>query len=209
MSDKSSLREALLKKRDSIPPEVRRTKDRLIQERLESLDEIRNAGVLFLFASFRTEVDTLAMIRVALSEGRRVVLPKVDKDRHALLLYEIKHADELSPGYMGIPEPSVDAEDRLLTVNDVDAVIIPGAGFDPAGCRIGYGAGYYDILLSGLTKDIPLVSPAYEEQIVDSIPCEPHDVKIHIIVTDRRVIRCKEIRTLQNDKGRSTEKLLQ
>jgi 5-formyltetrahydrofolate cyclo-ligase len=188
--DKSSLREALLKKRDAIPPEVRRAKDRLIRERLASLDEIRNAGVLFLFASFRTEVDTLVMIKAALAEGRRVVLPKVDKDRHALLLYEIKNADQLSPGYMGIPEPSVNAEERLLTVNDVDAVIIPGAGFDPAGGRIGYGAGYYDILLSGLTKDIPLISPAYEEQIVDSVPTEPHDVKVHIIVTDRRVIRC-------------------
>lgn len=191
MPDKASLREGLLKKRDAIPPEVRRLKNRLVQERLITLDEIKNAGFLFSFASFRSEVDTLGMIRNSLSQGKRVVLPKVDKGQHVLLLYEIKNMDELSPGYMGIPEPSVNTEGRLFGINDVDAAIIPGAGFDISGNRIGYGAGYYDILLSGLTKDIPLVSLAYEEQVVDSIPSEQHDIRVHVIVTDRRVIRCK------------------
>jgi 5-formyltetrahydrofolate cyclo-ligase len=191
MQDKASLREGLLRKRDAIPPEVRRLKNRLVQERLITLDELRNAGVLFFFASFRTEVDTIGVIKKSLAEGKRVVLPKVDKGQHILLLYEIKNMDELSPGYMGIPEPPVDTEDRIFHLNDVDVEIIPGAGFDISGNRIGYGAGYYDILLSGLRKDIPLISLAYEEQIVDSIPSEPHDIKIQVIVTDRRIIRCK------------------
>lgn len=34
-----------------------------------------------------------------------------------------------------------------------------------------------------------LVALAYEEQIVDSIPAEEHDVKMDIIVTDKRIIR--------------------
>ena len=102
----------------------------------------------------------------------------------------IKKIDELVPGYMGIPEPSVVSEDRLTGINDVDVVVIPGAGFDMSGNRIGYGAGYYDKLLAGLTKEIIIIAPAYEEQIADSIPSEPHDVKVNLIVTDRRVIRC-------------------
>jgi len=191
MQDKASLREGLLKKRDAIPPQVRRLKNRLVQERLITLDEIKNAGVLFFFASFRTEVDTIGMIKKSLAEGKRVVLPKVDKGQHILMLYEIKNMDELSPGYMGIPEPSVNTEGRLFGINDVDAAIIPGAGFDMSGNRIGYGAGYYDILLSGLGNDIPLVSVAYEEQIVDCLPSEQHDIRVHVIVTDRRIIRCK------------------
>jgi 5-formyltetrahydrofolate cyclo-ligase len=70
-------------------------------------------------------------------------------------------------------------------------VIIPGAGYDTSGNRIGYGGGYYDKLLSELTNKIPIIAPAYEEQVVDSIPEEPHDIKVHMIVTDRRVIWCK------------------
>jgi 5-formyltetrahydrofolate cyclo-ligase len=77
-----------------------------------------------------------------------------------------------------------------MNINDADIVIIPGAGFDASGNRIGYGGGYYDRLLSGLQKEIPVIAPAYEEQVVDSILSEPHDIKVQIIVTDRRVILC-------------------
>lgn len=190
--DKSPLRKELLKKRDAIPPEVRRAKGRSICERLFSLDSVKNASVIFLFASFRTEVDTFAMIGYFLTSGKRVVLPKVDTDNRRLLLYEIKNTEELTPGYMEIPEPSVLSEDRLVDVNNVDVIILPGAGFDEKGNRIGYGGGYYDRLLGKLEKDVDLIAPAYEEQIVDNIPAEAHDKKVKQIVTDRRVIVCKE-----------------
>ena len=190
MIDKGLLRRELLKKRDSIPSQVRKAKDAAINERLLSLDEIRNANVLFFFASFRSEVNTLDAIAQLLSDGKRLVLPKVDNERHILLLCEVKGMEELAAGYMGIPEPSVLTEDRMVEINGVDEVIIPGAGFDVEGNRVGYGGGYYDRLLSLLTRHVPVVAPAYEEQIIDSIPSESHDIKVSMIVTDRRVIRC-------------------
>ena len=161
----------------------------MVLERMLSLDEFRNAGAIFFFASFRTEVDTTEMIKSSLLSGKRVILPKVDKDRHELLLYEIRDFGELAPGYMGIPEPPV--SEKQMSINDADIVIIPGAGFDASGNRIGYGGGYYDRLLSGLQKDIPVIAPAYEEQVEDCIPSEPHDIRVQMIVTDRRVIRCE------------------
>jgi 5-formyltetrahydrofolate cyclo-ligase len=188
MQDKSELRKELLSKRNNIPPVVRMAKNKMVLERMLSLDEFRNAGIIFFFASFRTEVDTAEMIKSSLSSGKRVLLPKVDKDSHELQLYEIRDFSELAPGYMGIPEPTF--QGRQMSINDADIVIIPGAGYDASGNRIGYGGGYYDRLLSGLQKDIPVIAPAYEEQIVDSIPSEPHDIRVHMIVTDRRVIRC-------------------
>ncbi len=190
MIDKALLRKELLKRRDSIPSEVRKSKERVINERLMSLDEIRNANVLFFFASFRSEVNTLDAIAQLLSDGKRLVLPKVDRERHTLLLYEVKGVEELTAGYMNILEPAVLTEERVVDINNVDAVIIPGAGFDAGGNRIGYGGGYYDRLLSLLTRHVPVVAPAYEEQIVESVPAEPHDIRADMIVTDRRVIRC-------------------
>lgn len=187
MKDKGSLRKELLSRRDAIPLEVRRIKDGLIGEKVLSLDEVIKAHVIFFFASFRSEVDTFLMMRTLLASGKRVIVPKVDKERHALLLYEISDVDELVPGYIGIPEPPVTAPE--MRAEDVDLVIIPGAAFDPAGNRIGYGGGYYDRLLAEPKKDITVVAPAYEEQMVDQIPAEPHDVKVGVIVTDRRVIR--------------------
>jgi 5-formyltetrahydrofolate cyclo-ligase len=186
---KSSIRKKHLGKRDAIPPEVRSVKNRLILDRLLGLDEIRNAGIIFLFASFRSEVDTSGMIRQLLGDGKKIVLPVVDRESHRLTLYEIKELAELSAGYMGIPEPSVRTAERLADINEVDAAVVPGAAFDPEGNRIGYGGGYYDIILSGLKKKIPVIAVAYEEQVADTIPSEPHDIKVDLIVTDRRTIR--------------------
>jgi 5-formyltetrahydrofolate cyclo-ligase len=188
---KDSVRKKMLRKRDSIPPEIRRAKNSLIQERLSDLNEFKNAQVKFIFASFRNEVETIDMIKKTFLDGRQIVLPKVDRKRHMLLLFRVKSLDELSPGCMGISEPAVNTEERQVEINDVDVVIIPGLAFDISGNRIGYGAGYYDILLAGLKKDIPIIAPAFEEQVEDSLPSEAHDVKVHIVVTDRRVIRCR------------------
>jgi 5-formyltetrahydrofolate cyclo-ligase len=88
---------------------------------------------------------------------------------------------------MDILEPSV-SEERLTGTDDIDLVIIPGAAFDVSGSRLGYGAGFYDRLLAGIKNKIPVIAPAYEEQIVENIPSEPHDVMVDKIVTDRRVI---------------------
>ena len=162
-------------------------KDALIKERLFYLPEFIAAKTVFFYASFRSEVETLSMIKESLKIAKRVVLPRVDKKRHRLMLYEIKDISELSPGYMGIPEPSL-FDERLINLDDVELVIIPGAAFDNSGNRLGYGAGYYDILLSEGKRKVPVIALAYEEQLVDSIPSETHDVKVDIIVTDKRVI---------------------
>ena len=67
---------------------------------------------------------------------------------------------------------------------------IPGTAFDETGNRIGYGGGFYDRLLAQLQKPVPIIAPTYEEQVIDSVPTDPHDKKVNIIVTDRREIRC-------------------
>jgi 5-formyltetrahydrofolate cyclo-ligase len=185
---KRDIRKEILKKRDEISPDVKLVKNALIKERLFTLPEFISAKTVFFYASFRSEVETLSMIKESLKMGKSVVLPRVDKEKHRLRLYEIKDGSELSPGYMGIPEPSL-RDERLVNLDDIDVVIIPGAAFDYSGNRLGYGGGYYDILLSESKKKIPIIALAYEEQLVDSIPSETHDVKVDMIVTDKRVIK--------------------
>jgi len=185
---KRAIRKEILKKRDEISPDIKSVKNALIKERLFSLPEFIAAKTVFFYASFRSEVETLSMIKESLKIGKRVVLPRVDKKRHRLMLYEIKDISELSHGYMGIPEPSLSGE-RLVSLDDIKLVIIPGAAFDYSGNRLGYGAGYYDILLSEGERKIPVIALAYEEQLVDSIPAETHDVKVDMIVTDKSVIK--------------------
>lgn len=192
MIDKAGIRLATLKKRDGLDIQTRTAKDILIKEKLFSLPDFQKAEVVFYFASFRSEVNTLGQIKEVLALNKRVILPRVaklDNKTKGLKLYEIKGMADVSPGCMGILEPNT-VEERLRSINDVDFVVMPGVAFDSRCNRLGYGAGYYDKLLSGLKKQIPLVALAYEEQIVEAVPVEAHDVKIHKILTDKRTISC-------------------
>ena len=186
---KKTIRQEVLRRRDAISKNVKKEKDIVIMQRISQLPEFINAKTIFFYTSFRSEVDTMDMIKVSLNTGKLIVLPKVDKENNRLKLYEIKNMNELARGYMWILEPFV-SEDRLRDLDDIDLIIIPGAAFDIYGNRLGYGAGFYDMLLSKMEKKIPIVAPAYEEQIVEKIPAEPHDIKVDKIVTDKKVIDC-------------------
>lgn len=186
---KHAIRKDALTRRDSISMVRREEKNNAIMLKLLHLPEFANAETIFAYASFRSEVDTMDFIRISLGMGKHIVVPKVDKENHRLRLYEIKNLEELVRGYMWILEPLV-TEDRLRSLEDIELVIIPGAAFDICGNRLGYGAGFYDISLSEFKRKAPVIAPAYEEQIVESIPAEPHDVRVDKIVTERRVIEC-------------------
>lgn len=187
LSDKKSIRQRAFALRDAISPEVRSLKGERIKNALIALDAFDKASSVMLFASFRSEVDTFKIISHCLSKEKRTVLPKSDADNCRLLLYEIKSMDELVKGYFGIPEPEVSA-DRLILIEDIEFILVPGVAFDSKCNRVGYGKGFYDRLLSRRTA--PAFALAYEEQIFDSVPTDKYDVMLDGIITDERVIRC-------------------
>ena len=94
MGMKSTLRKEVLRIRDELAPDARMIKDGLIKERLLSLPEFCDSGTVLLYASFRSEVSTRALIEESIKAGKRVILPKVGRDRHMLDLYEIEDAEE-------------------------------------------------------------------------------------------------------------------
>jgi 5-formyltetrahydrofolate cyclo-ligase len=185
---KKSIRKETLRRRDNIPPPVRKAKGTMIKKRLFELEEFTRSESVLLYASFRSEVDTIQIIDEALKIGKKVSLPKSDPETHTLSLHLIQGLEDLSEGYKGIPEPAGSAP--RVGNNDVQMVIIPGVAFDIRGGRLGYGKGFYDRLLRQLKGNIPLVALAYEEQMTDEIPREEHDVPVDAIITDKRVIRC-------------------
>jgi len=190
---KDKLRKEIIIKRDLISENNRLSKDESIRNKLFSLPEFIKADTIFIYFSFRSEVDTFFIIEKALNKGKRVILPKVEKKKRKLYLYEINSIKDLSLGYMGIYEPIPDIS-REVGINEVDLIIVPGVCFDIYGNRIGYGGGYYDIILSEKKTNSPVIALSYEEQIVQKIPSEPHDIKVDIIITDQRIINAHESR---------------
>jgi 5-formyltetrahydrofolate cyclo-ligase len=192
--DKKALRKEIISHRDSIPSEIRELKDREILKRLTGINAFQEARAILFYASFRSGVNTEKLIRQALEDGIITVLPRVVKSNDILKLYVIRNLADLAPGSWGILEP-IAAEERELQAVDIDIVIAPGVAFDERCNRLGYGKGYYDKLLSARDSAAhkPLiVGLAYEEQIVSSLPCNPHDIKMDIVITDKRIITCNE-----------------
>lgn len=185
--DKKSIRTNILAKRDCITDDAKKIKDEKIRVWFSVQSEYIDAKSVMFFVSFRSEPDTLVMIEAALSEGKKVIVPRVDKALGELVIYEIKNLNELKPGYMKILEPDVNDE-RLVLPNSLDLIVMPGAAFDSSGGRIGYGGGFYDRFLTKITVKPPLVALAYVEQIVDRVPIESHDIKVDKVISDEGVI---------------------
>ncbi len=181
---KEQIRQQVLEERSQLSSDQRRAKSAEIETRLFGLPEFQAAAIVMFFASFRSEVDTHPMIRKALAEGKRVVLPKV-KGRD-LELFEIFNFDrDASPGAWGIPEPGGPGV-RPADLKDLGLIVVPGAAFDEQGNRLGYGGGFYDRLLpryGGRT-----VALAFELQVIPGVPASKHDIPIQRIVTEERVI---------------------
>lgn len=68
-----------------------------------------------------------------------------------------------------------------------DIILMPLAAFDGSGNRIGYGAGYYDHAIASLRskgKSPFLLGLAFDCQMVDQVPAEPHDIPLHGVATE-------------------------
>jgi len=179
---KDKLRKQALNKRFNLTAEQRRAASTEIEARLFGLPEFRAASTVMFYASFQSEVETHHMIRRALAEGKRVVLPRVKGKELELL--EIENFDrDVAPGAWGILEPEGGKPAQL---REIGLIVLPGAAFDEQGNRIGYGAGYYDKLLplfKGSTAAL-----AFELQLVSAVPAASHDIPVQKIITEKRVI---------------------
>jgi 5-formyltetrahydrofolate cyclo-ligase len=87
---------------------------------------------------------------------------------------------------LGIPEPM--SGEVLGPGVAVDAVLTPLLAFDERGHRVGYGGGFYDRFLAGQPRALK-VGLAYEACLVrEGIMTEAHDVRLDVVVTERRVV---------------------
>jgi len=186
---KKKLRQIMLEKRNALAAEERAAKSAKIISTLFSLPEFVRAKTILFYASIRSEVETHKAMEQALSIGKRVCLPRVNREAGELELYEVSSLSSLRPGTFGILEP-VPEKDRLVLPKALDLIIVPGVAFTEKGCRLGYGLAYYDKLLRQTA--CPTVAIAFELQLIPSIPAESHDVDVHKIVTEERVIECRK-----------------
>jgi 5-formyltetrahydrofolate cyclo-ligase len=142
-----------------------------------------------IFLSTGREVDTGQIALHCWSNMKRVLAPKVSWEQRRMLPIEINSlTTDVREGVMGVREP---VEGLPFPVADIDLVIVPGLAFDEAGNRLGRGRGFYDRFLSHRDFRGTSCALALEEQVVERVPSDESDVRVHLLVTDARVRRFK------------------
>ncbi|MFA9378386.1 MAG: 5-formyltetrahydrofolate cyclo-ligase [Lachnotalea sp.] len=184
MMEKPDIRKLVLQKRNELSKEELTCKSQLICNQLIALDEYKYAEVIYIYMDFRNEVMTNIIIENALHVGKKVALPKVDKDD--MIFYYIDSYQDLKKGYYGILEP--------VTTNHAEEasvlIVIPGVAFDESGLRIGYGKGYYDKFLCK-HMEYTKIAFGFELQMVEKIPYNEYDIPMDMIITEQRIINVR------------------
>lgn len=175
--DKKELRKKYTKVRAEV--EDKDLKDKLIRKNLRELDLYKKARSVFVFISYRSEVDTKGIIDDILADGKKLLVPLVKGSE--MIAVEVKGIDDLEPNKMGILEPK-DGEE----VTEVDLTLTPGLAFDKAGYRLGYGGGYYDKFFAKV--DTIRMGIGYYDQFVESLVHEDYDKPLEYLLTDRGLI---------------------
>lgn len=183
---KNQIRAEAIQARQSIPRDRLLAQSQTVIRSLTSQNEYAAARAVATYVSKEDEVQTLELIAQMLSEGKRVVVPRVDGPSGNLLFFEIHGLGDLSPGRFGVLEPAPGPS--AVPLAECDIVIVPLVAWDERGYRIGYGRGYFDRALARRGASVS-VGLAMETQRVPEVPVEPSDVPLDVIVTEKRVLR--------------------
>jgi 5-formyltetrahydrofolate cyclo-ligase len=184
---KRTLRASAVLKRSSLKATDTETWSGIIQVKvLQSPPYLRSQSVA-LYSPIQNEVDTAAIRDHALATGKRVYYPRL-AEGSSLELVQVDRHRSFVMGRFGILEPVGDAE----AFDDQEGllVIVPALVFDHQGNRLGRGLGFYDRLLKGLSAEAVFMGLSYEFQLVDEVPAELWDQRVHYIITERRMIDC-------------------
>ncbi len=190
---KLELRKKIIALRNALPLQKLKDNSATIVTKLLALPEYRRAATVMAYVDFRNEVHTASILENALHQNKRLLIPITDVPNKKLIPSQVLHfPDDLTPGTWGILEPKPQCV-RPVDPGEIDLVIVPGVAFDTAGNRMGYGGGFYDRFLPGTRVDTTLVSMAFELQVRSNVYPAEHDVRIHILVTEERVLDFRDI----------------
>ncbi len=185
MADKDSIRQQILKKRTSLDAATVRNLSHFIQEAVLESNQFKNSSKIAVYDGIRNEVRTNKIIRLSMKSGKEVFFPHWDPDQLAIRFFKATDITQLEKKNWGTREPQPDP-DTEISVQELDFILIPGVSFDKQGYRLGYGYGGYDRVLAGVTHRS--CGLAYDFQIVDQLPIEPHDVPCAQVITEKRHI---------------------
>jgi len=189
---KARLRQELIARRDALPEGERVRIATALTAAIARLPEYVAARSVLATMSIGSEWSTRAFLDRARDDGKVLVLPRITARPRRLQLHAVEDLDRhLLPGIWSIPEPDPRRcpETQLA---DVDFALVPALAVDRARFRLGYGAGYFDRLLAGRAGRPFCVTALPSAFVIESLPHEPHDVPVDLVLDERGPLASRE-----------------
>jgi 5-formyltetrahydrofolate cyclo-ligase len=174
---KAALRERLLAGRRSVSDDAHAQEARSLAAHVDAL-MASAGGTVCAYVPVGAEPGSIEMLDVLLRHADRVLLPvaRTTVDDSAMTL----QWGEYRPGQLvaarfGLLEP---AGPWLppTALADASVVLVPALAVDRAGIRLGRGRGFYDRTLVLRNPDARLIAVVRDDELLDEVPHEPHDV---------------------------------
>lgn len=178
---KAKLRAERLAERDAISVAERVEKSLSLASHGMAAIDLGDGTIVSGFLPIRSEADVRPLMDLLRERGARICVPVV-LDKETIVFRELEQDAELVAGVFGTVGPGPDAVEL-----DPEIMLVPLAAFDRRGHRIGYGGGYYDRAIYRLQQkgcNPRLIGIAFDCQEVASVPEEPHDIRLHGILTE-------------------------
>lgn len=186
-NDKHSVRSRLLRLRAVRTAAERATVEHGVCRTALTVPELLHAGVVCCYAAIGDEPPTGLLLEALRSNGVAVLLPVLLADGD-LEWAAYEGVSTLRPGLKGTREPA----GRRLGVDAVsraDAVLVPGVAVDSTGVRLGRGGGSYDRTLARVPAGMFTAVILYDNEVLETLPHEPHDQRVSAAITPTRVLR--------------------
>ncbi len=196
--DKAELRQAVIAQRNALDLDVRAAKSAVVCARLvELLDRLDAAAphTVAIYAAMGSEVDPAAFAAAAVARGWRVAYPCMLSATDAMAygqrmcMRAVSAGDASEAPFIVHPTRAFAATDvdsdhfPIVPAKALDMIIVPLVAFDRAGARLGYGGGCYDRYLPTVAPECQIVGIAFDEQRVDHVPTDTHDLPLPNIVS--------------------------
>lgn len=188
MNAKADLRRRLLAQRAALTALEVYHKSVAITAYACAMPAFRASQTVMVYMALAQEVQTGHIIEEARRQCKRIAVPVIQGP--TLVAVDLP-SDEtlLRRGPYGILEPACTT--AVVRPADIACVLVPGVAFDRRGGRLGFGHGYYDRFLAQLPPTTCYCGLAFGIQLLPCVPCRPHDICMHWIVTEQGAMPCQ------------------
>lgn len=196
--DKAELQRAVIARRNALDLDVRAAKSAVVCARLvELMDRLGAAAphTVAVYAAMGSEVDPAAFAAAAAKRDWRVAYPCMfsASDPAArgqrMCMRAVVAGDADAAPFIAHPTRAFAATDidsdrfPIVSAETLDMIVVPLVAFDRAGARLGYGGGCYDRYLPILSPTCQIIGIAFDEQRVDHVPTDAHDLPLPNIIS--------------------------